>query len=309
MKAVLLHEYGGPEKLKFEDKVPDPQVNGDAVLIAAVAASVNPIDWKVRSGARQKDFPLTFPAILGRDVSGVVRVVGSNVTRFKPGDRVLAFANKTYAELVAVPESGVTHLPDGVDLADSAAIPLIALTGDQLVRRAANLQRGNTVLVTGALGSVGRAAVHTAKKIGAEVFAGVRKKNLDDARSLGVAGVLAIDDEEAIAKFPSVDAIADTVGGAVAVKLLGKVKQGGAFGYAGALPEGAAAQNPTLEIKRVFAQSDPSKVREFADDIRDGKFVLPIGRRMRLRDAAEAHVLGEKGAIGKILLLAPDAQQ
>jgi NADPH:quinone reductase-like Zn-dependent oxidoreductase len=309
MKAVLLHEYGGPEKLKFEENVPDPQVNGDAVLIAAVAASVNPIDWKVRSGARQKDFPLTFPAILGRDVSGVVRVVGSNVTHFKPGDRVLAFTNKTYAELVAVPDSGVTHLPDGVDLADSAAIPLIALTGDQLVRHAANLQQGNTVLVTGALGSVGRAAVHTAKKIGAEVFAGVRKKNLDEARSLGVAGVLAIDDEEAIAKFRSVDAIADTVGGAVAVKLLGKVKQGGSFGYAAALPEGAAAQNPTVKIKRVFAQPDPSKVREFADDIRDGKFVLPIGRRMPLRDAAEAHVLGEKGAIGKILLLAPDWQQ
>ena len=309
MKAVLLHEYGGPEKLKFEENVPDPQVNGDAVLIAAVAASVNPIDWKVRFGARQKDFPLTFPAILGRDVSGVVRVVGSNVTHFKPGDRVLAFTNKTYAELVAVPDSGVTHLPDGVDLADSAAIPLIALTGDQLVRHAANLQQGNTVLVTGALGSVGRAAVHTAKKIGAEVFAGVRKKNLDEARSLGVAGVLAIDDEEAIAKFRSVDAIADTVGGAVAVKLLGKVKQGGSFGYAAALPEGAAAQNPTVKIKRVFAQPDPSKVREFADDIRDGKFVLPIGRRMPLRDAAEAHVLGEKGAIGKILLLAPDWQQ
>jgi NADPH:quinone reductase-like Zn-dependent oxidoreductase len=231
------------------------------------------------------------------------------VTHFKPGDRVLAFTNKTYAELVAVPDSGVTHLPDGVDLADSAAIPLIALTGDQLVRHAANLQQGNTVLVTGALGSVGRAAVHTAKKIGAEVFAGVRKKNLDEARSLGVAGVLAIDDEEAIAKFRSVDAIADTVGGAVAVKLLGKVKQGGSFGYAAALPEGAAAQNPTVKIKRVFAQPDPSKVREFADDIRDGKFVLPIGRRMPLRDAAEAHVLGEKGAIGKILLLAPDWQQ
>jgi NADPH:quinone reductase-like Zn-dependent oxidoreductase len=68
MKAVVLHEYGGPEKLKFEDHVPDPQVSGDTVLIAAAAASVNPIDWKVRSGARQKDFPLSFPAILGRAV-------------------------------------------------------------------------------------------------------------------------------------------------------------------------------------------------------------------------------------------------
>jgi NADPH:quinone reductase-like Zn-dependent oxidoreductase len=74
------------------------------------------------------------------------------------------------------------------------------------------------------------------------------------------------------------------------------------------LPESAAAQNPTVKIARVRAQPDPSKVREFADDVRDGKFVLPIGRRMPLRDAAEAQVLGEKGGIGKILLLAPDSQ-
>ncbi len=70
MKAVRMYEYGGPEQLKLEEGVPEPQVTGDTVLIEAAAASVNPIDWKIRSGARQKDFPLTFPAILGKDVSG-----------------------------------------------------------------------------------------------------------------------------------------------------------------------------------------------------------------------------------------------
>jgi NADPH:quinone reductase-like Zn-dependent oxidoreductase len=83
----VLHEYGGPEKLKFEANVPEPQISGGTILIAAAAASVNPIDWKLRSGMRQKDFPLSFPAILGRDVSGVVRAVGANVKHFKPGDR------------------------------------------------------------------------------------------------------------------------------------------------------------------------------------------------------------------------------
>src|SRR5580704_15272777 len=116
MKAVVLHEYGGPEKLKFEDNVVEPQISRNTVLIAATAASVNPIDWKVRSGMRQKDFPLPFPAILGCDVSGVVRAVGADVKHFKPGDRVLAFSNSTYAELVAVNDSDVTHLPDGMDL-------------------------------------------------------------------------------------------------------------------------------------------------------------------------------------------------
>jgi NADPH:quinone reductase-like Zn-dependent oxidoreductase len=308
MKAVVLHEYGGPETLEFEDNVPDPQISGDTVLIAAAAASVNPIDWKLRSGMRRKESPLSFPAILGRDVSGVVRAVGTHVKHFQPGDRVLALSNATYAELVAVDDSDVTHLPDGVDLADAAAIPLVALTGDQLVRLATNVQKGQVVLVTGALGSVGRAAVHTAKKIGAQVIAGVRGKELDDARSLGVSGVLAIDDDEAIGTFRLVDAIADTVGGEVAAKLIGKVKQNGSFGYTAVLPESAAAQNPAVKIKRVLARPDPSKVREFADDVRDGKFVLPIGRRMKLCNAAEAHVLGEKGGIGKILLLALDSQ-
>jgi NADPH:quinone reductase-like Zn-dependent oxidoreductase len=308
MKAVVLHEYGGPEKLKVEDNVSDPQISGHTVLIAATAASVNPIDWKMRSGARQRDFPLSFPAILGRDVSGVVRSVGANVKNFKPGDRVLALSKATYAELVAVNDSDVTHLPEGVDLTDAAAIPLIALTGDQLVRIATNVQKGQVVLITGALGSVGRAAVHTAKKIGAQVIAGVRGKELGDAHSLGVSDVLAIDDDGAIAKFRLVDAIADTVGGEVAAKLITKIKQGGSFGYTAALPESAAALNPAVKITRVLAQPDPSKVREFADDVRDGKFVLPIGRRMPLHDAAEAHVLGEKGGIGKILLLMPDSQ-
>src|ERR1700733_9598618 len=309
MRAVVLHEYGGPEKLKFEEDVLEPQIGGDTVLIAAAAASVNPIDWKVRSGARQKDIPLPFPAILGRDVSGVVRAVGANVKHFKVGERVLALSNKTYAELVAVDDSDVTHLPEGVDLMDAAAIPLISLTGDQLVRLATNVKKGQVVLITGALGSVGRAAVHSAKKIGAQVIAGVRGTELDDARSLGVSDILAIDDDDAIEKFRLVDAIADTVGGDVAAKLIAKVKQSGSFGYSAVLPESAAAQNPTVKIKRVLAQPDPSKVREFADDVRDGKFVLPIGRRMQLRDAAEAHVLGEKGAIGKILLLAPDSKE
>jgi NADPH:quinone reductase-like Zn-dependent oxidoreductase len=177
------------------------------------------------------------------------------------------------------------------------------------VRLATNVQKGQVVLVTGALGGVGRAAVHTAKKMGAQVIAGVRGKELDDASALGVSDVLAIDDDKAIEKFRLVDAIADTVGGEVAAKLIAKVKQSGSFGYTAVLPESAAAQNPTVKITRVFTKPDPSKVREFADDVRDGTFVLPIARRMPLRDAAEAHVLGEKGGIGKILLLATDSKE
>jgi NADPH:quinone reductase-like Zn-dependent oxidoreductase len=303
MKAVRLHNYGDPEVLTYEDNVPEPTVSPDSVLVEAWATSVNPIDWKVRSGARQKDFPLALPAILGRDVSGVVREVGRNIRTFKPGDKVLAMSVATYAELVTVEGAILTHLPDGLDLVDSAAIPLVALTGDQLVRLAARAQRGQTLLVSGALGGVGRAAVHAAKKLGLRVIAGVRTRQLAEAEELGVAGSVAIDDDSAIAALAPVDGVADTVGGATAAKLFGRVKDGGSFGYASVLPEGTATQNPTVTITRVYTQPDASKLREFADDIRDGKFRLPIGRRMPLSQAAEAHALAEKGGAGKIVLV------
>jgi NADPH:quinone reductase-like Zn-dependent oxidoreductase len=303
MKAVRLYEYGGPENLKFEMDVPEPTLSADSVLVSAAAASVNPIDWKIRSGARQKDFPLTMPAILGYDVSGVVRAVGRNIRTFKPGDRVLAFAAATYAEFVVVEGSILTHLPDGLNLVDAAAIPLVVLTGDQLVKLAARVQSGQTILVSGALGSVGRAAVHSAKKLGAHVIAGVRTRQLPEAGALGVSGTVAIDDDAAIGQLAMVDGVADTVGGETAAKLFAKVKNGGNFGYASVFPDGVSATNPSVTITRVFARADASKVREFADDIRDGKFVLPISQRLPLEDAAKAHALVQQGGAGKIVLV------
>jgi NADPH:quinone reductase-like Zn-dependent oxidoreductase len=301
MKAVRIHQYGGPETLKYEEDVPDPAVGPDTVLIRSVATSVNPIDWKVRSGARQKDFPLAMPAILGKDVSGTVTAVGSEVRNFKPGDRVIALADAAYAEIVAVPAALVTLLPDGVDPIDAAAIPLVSLTGEQLVRLATRVEAGQTIIVSGALGSVGRAAVHAALKLGAKVIAGVRGRQLAEAESLGAHAILALDDDDAIARLAPVDGVADTVGGETAAKLLAKVRAGGRFGYASVLPDDAA-KDPSVEVSRVFARPDPLKLREFAEDVRDGKFVLPISQHMPLCDASVAHTLLEKGGGGKIVL-------
>ncbi len=303
MKAVRIHAYGGPEQLLFEDGVPEPRVTATQVLIQSAAASVNPIDWKIRSGARQKDFPQAMPCILGRDVAGIVQAVGADVHNFKVGDRVAAFTTQTYAELVAVEAAIVTHLPDGINLQEAAAIPLAALTGDQLVRIATRVKAGETILVSGALGSVGRAAVHIAGKLGAKVIAGVRGKQLSEAEALGAWSVAAIDDDQAIARLEPLDAVADTVGNDTAVKLLARVRAGGSFGYASVLPEEAKTRYSQVEIKRVFGKADPSKVREFADDIRDGKYVLPIGLRLPLKEAAQAHRSGEKGGIGGKILL------
>jgi NADPH:quinone reductase-like Zn-dependent oxidoreductase len=304
MKAVRLYEYGPPSVLKYEEDVPDPTMGSRDVLIATAATSINPVDWKMRSGEAKGRFPVTFPGILGRDVSGVVRAVGAEVNGVKIGDRVMAFNRTgTYAELVVMPAAEVTHIPDGVDVTDAAAIPLIALTGDQLIRVACELKQGQSVLVTGALGSVGRAAVHSAKKLGAHVIAGVRKKSLEEAKELGVDGIVAIDDEEAVRQLGTVDAIADTTGAESTNPLLGHIREGGICGTV-VTPRPDGSLHPKIRVQHVMAVPDPSKVREFADDLRDGKFKLPIARTFPLSETAEAHAFAEKGGSGgKVLLL------
>jgi NADPH:quinone reductase-like Zn-dependent oxidoreductase len=302
MKAVVLHEYGGPDKLKYED-VPDPVAEKGQVLVRVAATSINPIDYKMRSGAAKSLFPLEFPAILGRDVSGIVREAGPGVSEFKPGDKVMALASKTYAELTVVAAKDLAFVPDKLDLVKAAALPLVTLTGEQLITRGTKIQAGQTVLVTGAVGKVGRSAVWTAKKAGAKVIAGVKKSQLKEAETLGADQVLALDDSAAIEKLGFMDAVADTVDGETAQMLLGKVKQGGIF--ASVLgPPANAKMHPTIKIEPIQAKPDAAMLRILAEDTAAGRFVIPIDRMVSLAEAAAAHAAAEKGGIGKILLLA-----
>lgn len=302
MKAVVLHQYGGPDKLKYED-VPDPVANEGQVLVRLAATSVNPIDYKMRSGAAKGRFPLEFPAILGRDVAGIVREVGPGVTQFKPGDKVMGVGSKTYAELTVVEAKDLALVPDKLDLVKAAALPLVTLTGEQLMTRGARIQSGQTVLVTGALGGVGRSAVWTAKKAGAKVIAGVRKSQLKEAGTLGADQVLALDEAAAIEKLGFIDAVADTVGGETGQKLLAKVKQGGVFASVVG-PPANAGMHPTIKIEAIQAKPDAAMVRIMAEDAAAGRLVIPIDRMVPLADAGKAQAAAEKGGIGKILLLA-----
>ena len=217
MKAVVLHEYGPPSKLKYED-FPDPKPGPGEVLVAVRASSLNPIDWKMRSGAAKEHFPVTFPAILGRDVAGVVRELGEGVKDFAIGDRVFALAWGTYAELCVVKAELLAKIPDGLEMTIAAAVPLVSVTGDQLIRNATAVQPGQTILLTGAVGSVGRCALFAAKEIGAKVIAGVRKSQIVEAKSLGAIEAIDLSDDAAIARLGTVDGVADTVGGDVAAE-------------------------------------------------------------------------------------------
>ena len=302
MKAVVLHEYGGPEKLQYED-FPDPVPGDGEVLIRVSATSINPIDWKMRSGVAKEHFPVDFPGIIGRDLAGIVKALGPGVEGFEPGDKVIALAWGTYAELCVVKASDLARLPRGMDLVEAAALPLVTLTGEQLVTRGVQVQPGQTVLVTGAVGGVGRSAVWTAKKAGATVIAGVRRKQLEEARTLGADEVLAIDDDDAIEKLGFVDAVADAVDGETAEKLLGKVKQGGVFASVLGPPKNAKL-HPTIRIAPVRAEPDAATLEALAADVQAGRLRIPIDRMLPLEKAAEGQRAAEKGGIAKVLLLA-----
>jgi NADPH:quinone reductase-like Zn-dependent oxidoreductase len=301
MKAVVLTAYGSIENLVVRE-MPDPTPGPGEVLVRMAGASINPVDWKQRSGAAAKFMPLQFPAILGRDASGTVVALGAGVTGLAVGARVMANVPHTYAELIVGPMASWAAVPDGLDLVDAAALPLVGLTGAQLVEDAAGIREGETILITGATGSVGRVAVYVAKARGATVYAGVRAKHRAQAAQLGVAGVVTLDDESEIAALPPLDAIADTAGGPATLRLLGKVKPSGRIGSVVGEPAGAKERG--IAVHAFLAHPDGKRLADLGRAVLTGKLVVPIARRFPLAEAAAAQAFAEAGAGGKVILVA-----
>src|SRR5579863_5662391 len=205
MKASVVIAYGGPEVMKYQD-MPDPSLGAGDVLVKAAGIGINPEDMLERNGDL-KDWQLNFPAIIGLDVSGTVIATGDGVTDLIAGDRVCGWSYHTYAELVSDKATLFAKVPETMDLADAAAIPLVGVTGSQLISVAGGLQPGQTVLVSGAAGAVGRCAVYKAKVSGGHVIAGVLRSQLDQADSIGADETIALDDPAAFAAMPQVDIV------------------------------------------------------------------------------------------------------
>jgi NADPH:quinone reductase-like Zn-dependent oxidoreductase len=301
MKAVVVHQYGGPEVLKFED-YPDPVPGTGEVLVRVAATSVNPIDYKRRAGLTKDFYPMKFPSLIGVDIAGTVISIGPSVEGFSVGDQVFAMADNTYAEICVVKTEVLAKVPKGLDLIQAAALPLVTTTGNQLLS-ATGIKAGQTVLVVGAAGNVGRSAVFTAKQRGATVIAGVLSKQKADAKTVGADQVLATDDDRAIAGLPPLDAVADAVGGRTAEKLIAKVKAGGVYASVVELPKNADAY-PSVKVVQVFSKFDRKTLEFMAEAVRDGKLVIPISQKLPLSEAAAAQATAEKGTAGKILLVA-----
>jgi uncharacterized protein (TIGR02246 family) len=302
MKAAIVQEYGGPEVLKF-DEFPDPIAGAGEVLVRVAATSINPFDIMRRSGVAKAAAPITFPGIVGVDLAGTVEAIGEGVEEFVVGDKVFAIADKTYAELCIVPASSLAKIPVGIDLIEAAALPRVTTTGNMLITVGTGIKAGQTVLVTGAAGNVGRSAVFTAKSLGATVIAGVLRSQLEASKSLGADSVLATDDNEAMANLPMLDAVADTVAGKTAERLIAKVKAGGVFASVLGAPANANDFSD-VRVVPVYAAPDPQVLLFMANAVKAGKLVIPIGQRLPLADADKAQDMVAKGlAHGKVLLV------
>jgi NADPH:quinone reductase-like Zn-dependent oxidoreductase len=230
MKAIVIHEYGGPEVLKYED-VPRPEPKEDQILIRVIAAGVNPVDGMIRSGMFAKNGKGAFPMVLGGDIAGVVESVGSKITKFKAGDPVFAYVSLDsgggFAQYAVVPERDAAPKPKSLTYLEAAAVPIVALTAWQALIDTAKLKAGQSVLIHGGSGGVGSFAIQITKARGARVIATASTANQDLLKQLGadVAVDYTKQKFEDVAK--DVDVVLDSVGKDTLARSYGVVKKGG----------------------------------------------------------------------------------
>jgi NADPH:quinone reductase-like Zn-dependent oxidoreductase len=210
--------------------------------------------------------------------------------------------NHAYAEYVLCKADDLALIPSGLSFEQAAALPLVVLTGAQLIEKGIRPRSGETILITGAVGGVGRTAVHVARQHGAHVIAGVRSTQKKEAEGLGADRILALDSKSDISSLKELDAVADTVGHEVITSLIPHIKKNGVLATVLGRPE--AANERDLRIVEIWAQPDSSRLEQLAYEVAAGKFSIPIRREFRLSEIRDADPMAEKGGIGKIILVA-----
>lgn len=329
MKAVLIHAFGGPDVLRYED-VAMPAIGPDEVLVRVSAIGINPPDWYLRDGYRalppEWRPTVDFPIILGTDISGTVEGIGHNVTGFSVGDEVYSMVrffsvaeSRAYAEYVAVPATELALKPQGIDHIHAAAAPMSLLTSWQFLvdvghDRTNPLQaephrpvplEGRRVLINGAAGGVGHLAVQVAKLKGAHVTAVASGRNEALLKDLG-ADVFIDYTQNDPTVIRDLDLVVDAVGGPATARFLQTLKRGGALFpvYPLGFAETDEAARLGVTVSTTQVRSHGGQLAELAPLLDDGSIRVVIDSTFPLSAAREAHQRAEKGHIqGKIVLV------
>ena len=310
MKAIVIHEYGGPEILKYED-VPRPEPKDDQILVRVIAAGVNPVDGMIRSGMFAKDGDRAFPIILGGDIAGVVEKVGSKVTKFKAGDPVFAYASLDngggYAQYAMTRERETAPKPKSLTYVEAAAVPIVALTAWQALIDAAKLSAGQTVLIHGGSGGVGTFAIQIAKARGAKVIATASTANQGLLKELGAD--IAVDYTkqkfEEVAK--DVDVVLDSIGKDTLARSYGVVKKGGFIVSLVARPNQAELDNHGIRGAALSVEPNSDELAEIGRLIDEKKIRVIVSQAFPLSEAVKAQEQVATGHTrGKIVLKVAD---
>jgi len=305
MRAVQFDSYGGPAVLHLRD-AQQPHPKAGEVLVDVYAASLNPVDWKVRAGMVAANFPLNFPATTGRDGAGIVRGIGPDVDPALMDKRVAFFAPRgqgTWTEQIALPAAGLAALPDSVSFIDAAAMPLAGTSAWIPLVDIANVAKGMRVLVHAGAGGVGTYAIQIARARGADVFATCSQRNADFVASLG-ANVVAYDRAPFETQVSDIDVVLDVMGGDVHAQSYKVLKRGGLMVCLNAEPfaDRGAEYGVTVKTAPILPKRD---ILESLLQMMDaGQMRSAVERTMPITDFRQAHEMSETGHVrGKIVMM------
>lgn len=305
MKAVQIHTFGGREVLELND-IAIPEAKQGEVLIKIYAASVNPVDWKIRQGYLQPLLNHALPLTLGWDVSGEVVAVGGGVIHLKVGDEVYSRPNiannGSYAEYMTASAEEVALKPKSLTWQEAAGVPLAGLTAWQGLYELAKLEAGEQVLIHGGSGAVGQFAIQLAKLRGATVYTTTSARNTDLVLNFGADH--AIDYQQVdFSELRDMDVVLDTIGGEVQDKSWKTIKPGGRLLSIVQTPDEAVAVSHGVTASFYFIEPDRSQLEEMARLADAGKLVVNIDSEFPLNQIADAHERSESGrAQGKIII-------
>ncbi|SYX82132.1 NADP-dependent oxidoreductase [Paenibacillus alvei] len=329
MRAMVIDKYGKIPMRMAE--VPMPEINEYEVLAEIHAASINPIDFKIRDGKVKLLLTYKMPLILGNDFSGVVVKVGAKVTRFNVGDEIYARPRKnnigTFAEYISVHEDDIALKPKNLSFEEAASIPLVGLTSYQALHDIMQLQKGQKILIQAGAGGVGTFAIQLAKSMGATVATTASEKGANLIKSLGADEMINYKTENFEDVLKDVDAVLDTLGGKTLEKSFGILKSGGKIVSVSGMPNArfakeygsgfwktllfsAASKKLTaLEKKHhvqysfLFMKPSGDQLRIIANLIESGKINPIIDSVFPFEDAQKAMEYSESGrAKGKIIV-------
>jgi NADPH:quinone reductase-like Zn-dependent oxidoreductase len=294
MKAAFFSKMGGPEVMEYGE-VPDPVAAPDQVIVDIHAASVNAADAKVRSGHYA---PITeFPSIMGRDFSGVVSALGSDVDDLAVGDEVFGVCaggqEGAYAEKIAIKASIIAKKPDGLSHVELAAVSLIGLTALVSIEDTLKLKSGEKILIQGGAGGVASFAIQIAKHIGAHVITTASTSNHDYVRGLGADEVIDYNTQDFTEVVSDCDAVFETVGGDVATQSFAVLKPGGRAAFIASGGKAPESPRGDVESLRPAVGRDRPHLDRIVELIKSGAVRVPEITEFHLRDAKAAQEVSD----------------